>query len=298
MEIKNVTVAGAGVMGSQISWQTSFNGFRVTVYDPFEKGLETGKQLHQTYAETFVQQGRGTQEEVNAALKRISYTTNMKEAFLNADLVSESVPEDIKIKKEFWRDVSRIVREDTILTSNTSSLVPSDLVDVIKDPSRFVSMHFFSVVWEKPLGEVMPHKGTSQKTFNEVVDFVGEIGLSPIPIKVEYPGYVINALLIPWLFAALKLHFLDVADFKLVDKVWMTQNMDPVVLGPFAQADAMGLNVVYHVTKNAGELDTEMAIVAKGLKEQYLDKGKTGVNSGEGFYKYPNPEYKSPSFLG
>ncbi len=297
MEIKNVTVAGAGVMGSQISWQTAFNGFDVTVYDPFEKGLEAGKGLHQTYAKAFVEEGRGTQEQVQAALKRISYSTNMENAFANADLVSESVPEDIKIKKEFWHDVSRIVRDDTILTTNTSSLLPSDLVDVIKDPSRYLAMHFFSIVWEKPLGEVMPHKGTDPKIFDIVVDHVGKMGLVQIPIKVEYPGYIINALLIPWLFAAFKLHFLGVADFKLVDKVWMTQNMNPEVAGPFGQADAMGLNVVYHVIKNAGETDPELAIVAKELKEQYLDQGKTGVNAGEGFYKYPNPAYIDPSFL-
>ncbi|MBP6057162.1 MAG: hypothetical protein KA524_01835 [Nitrosomonas sp.] len=297
MKIKNVTIAGAGVMGSQISWQTAFNGFTVKVYDPFEKGLENGKQLHQNYAKKFVEEGRGTQEEVNAALGRIAYTTNIEEAFANADLISESVPEDVKIKKEFWHNVSRIAREDAILTSNSSSFVPSNWVDEIKGPDRFLAMHFFSIVWEKPLTEVMAHGGTNKESFNTVVDFVGKIGLSPVPINVEYPGYVINSLFIPWLFAALKLHFLDIVNYKMVDKVWMVQNMSKTVMGPFAQMDEAGLNVVYHVTKNAAATDPELAIVAEQLKEQYLDKGKTGVNSGEGFYKYPNPEFENPSFF-
>ncbi len=297
MKIKNVTIAGAGVMGSQISWQTAFNGFTVEVYDPFEKGLENGKQLHQNYAKIFVEEGRGTQEEVNATLGRIAYTTNIEEAFANADLISESVPEDVKIKKEFWHNVSRIAREDAILTSNSSSFVPSNWMDEIKGPDRFLAMHFFSIVWEKPLTEVMAHGGTNKESFNTVVDFVGKIGLSPVPINVEYPGYVINSLLIPWLFAALKLHFLGIVNYKMVDKVWMVQNMSKTVMGPFAQMDETGLNVVYHVTKNAEATDPELAIVAEQLKEQYLDKGKTGVNSGEGFYKYPNPEFKNPSFF-
>ncbi len=284
-------------MGSQIAWQTAFHGHHVTVYDPFEEALERSKSLHQEYAELFVEEGKGTQEEADAALERISYSSDMEAAFKDADLVCESIPEDLKIKKEFWGDVSEIVSEDTILTTNSSSLAPSDLVEVIKDPARFAAMHFFCVVWEKPLVEVMPHKTTSDATFDTIVDMVGKIGLSAIPLKVEHPGYVINSLIIPWVSAALKLHFFGVADYKMVDRVWMTHNMSPVVEGPFALVDTMGMNVVYHVIKNAAETDPDMATVAEKLKEQYLDKGKLGVSSGEGFYTYPNPEYLDENFL-
>jgi 3-hydroxyacyl-CoA dehydrogenase len=94
MEIRNVTIAGGGVLGSQIAWQTAFMGFNVTVYDAFEKGLENCRQLHKKYADLFLTSRGANQEQINQANLRLSYTTDLARAVKDADLISESIPED------------------------------------------------------------------------------------------------------------------------------------------------------------------------------------------------------------
>ena len=105
MNIKNVTIAGAGTLGSQIAWQTAFKGFNVTVYDAFDKGIERGKQFHQQYAKVFLKLRGASLEEIDETFARLSYTTNLAEAVKDADLISESVPEDLDIKKVFYVDI-------------------------------------------------------------------------------------------------------------------------------------------------------------------------------------------------
>ncbi len=119
----------------------------------------------------------------------------------------------------------------------------------------------------------------------------------PIPFKKEQTGYVTKSLLIPWRKAALKLHFKGVADYKLVDKVWMVPNGGSQGKGPFGFMNEFGLNVCYHIAEDEAATDPEMAEVARRLKKEYLDQGILGMAAGEGFYKYSNPEYKNPDFL-
>lgn len=296
-DIKNVTIAGAGVMGSQISWQCAISGFDVTVYDVFDAGLEQGKKQHQSYAQQFVDENRATKEEADAALARISYTTDLETAFANADLVNESVPEDPSIKHDFWAKASNTCKPEAILTSNTSSFTPSQLVDAVNKPERFLTLHFWSGVWNNKIGEVMGHPGTDPKAFDKVVEFADAIGMMPIPIKKEQPGYVTNSLLIPWCIAALKLHFLGVSDYKEVDKVWMAANGGAGRMGPFAHMDTFGINVCYHIAVQMSAMDPALEGIAETLKTEYIDKGKMGAISGEGFYTYPNPEYLEPDFV-
>jgi 3-hydroxybutyryl-CoA dehydrogenase len=101
MNIKKVMIAGGGTLGSQIAWQTAFNGFEVIVYDAFEKGLERSKAFHQQFADLFLNTRGASKEEVKAALSRLTYTTDIAEAAKDADRLSESVPEDPKIKSAF-----------------------------------------------------------------------------------------------------------------------------------------------------------------------------------------------------
>lgn len=284
-------------MGSQVSWQCSINGFDVMVYDVFEEGLKKGKATHKEYAERFVAEGRSSTEEAAQALKRIRYTSDLREAMAQADLVSESVPENMDIKMGFWEKASTLAPENAILTTNSSTMLPSQMASVVHRPERFLAMHFASFVWENLLCEVMGHPGTSPKSFERMMGFAKDINMIGVPIIREQPGYIINSLLVPWLLGGLKLYFSGISDFRTVDRVWMMMNNKQDTLGPFAQLDIYGLNVAYHVTHNFSESDPALGEIAKKLKVDYLDKGKTGKSSGEGFYSYPNPEFALPDFL-
>ena len=181
--MKNIMIAGAGVLGSQIAWQTAFHGFNVTVYDAFEKGLEGGKKFHQQYAELFKNQRGATDKEIEDTFARLSYTTDLAEAVKDCDLVSESIPEAKEIKKSFYNALAKVAPEKTIFTTNSSSMVPSDFVDETGRPSKFMALHFANGIWDENIGEVMAHPNTDPAVYDQVAEFAKAIGMVPIYIK-------------------------------------------------------------------------------------------------------------------
>lgn len=297
MIIKNVTIAGAGVLGSQIAWQTAFYGFNVTVYDVFEKGLESGKEFHKKFSELFETQRNATQKEIDATLSRLSYTTNLKEAVKDADLVSESVPENLEIKKSFYTDLAKFAPEKTIFTSNSSTMLPSMYAQETGRPEKFLALHFANPIWDANVGEVMMHAGTDKKYFDIVLEFAKNIGMVPIPIHKEQAGYVLNSLLVPLLTTSQHLYFTGVSDYESIDKTWMIST--GAKYGPFGIIDMIGMHTVYNIALMNGQKtnNKEMIDRAAKIKAEFIDKGKLGLTTGEGFYKYPNPKYQSLDFL-
>ena len=143
----------------------------------------------------------------------------------------------------------------------------------------------------------MKHPGTSDETFNSVLEFAKQIGTVALPIYKEQPGYIVNSLLVPLLSAALDLYVNEVADVETIDKTWMVATGAPV--GPFGILDVVGLTTAYNINKMAADKTQNPTKIkaAAMLKENYIDKNKLGVATGEGFYKYPNPAYWEKNFL-
>ncbi len=297
MKIKNVTIAGGGTLGSQIAWQTAFKGFNVTVYDAFEKGIEASKAFHKSFAELFHTTRGASMEEIELTTNRLRYTTNLADAFNDADLISESVPENLEIKQNFYIEAGKVAPEKTIFTTNSSTMIPSEIVDAVDRPNKFLALHFANGIWDANVGEVMGHPGTDPKVFDEVVEFARAIGMVPIPIHKEQNGYILNSLLIPLLSAASGLLINGVSDHESIDRTWMISS--DVKAGPFGVLDMIGLETYYNVEKLWGEKlgDEARLATAKFIKDNYIDKGKLGIKSGEGFYKYPNPSYGDSDFL-
>jgi 3-hydroxybutyryl-CoA dehydrogenase len=293
----NITTAGAGTMGSQVAWQMAFHGKRVTVYDAIPSGLDRGRGFHQEYATLFIEERGATREQIDATFRRLSYTTDLATAVRDADLVSESVPEAIGIKEQFWRAASEHAPAHAVFTTNTSTLAPSALVDFVDRPSQFLALHFAIGVWDSNIGEVMGHPGTDPAVFDRVLTLASEIGLVPIPIRKEQNGYIINSLLVPWCTAALDLLVRDVTDVESVDRTWMiTMQSD---IGPFGMMDRMGLGVVHHVAELLGQSAPDHPAVesARYIDEHFLQHGHVGVASGRGFYRYPTPAFAEPGFI-
>jgi 3-hydroxyacyl-CoA dehydrogenase len=297
MSFTKITTAGAGTMGSQVAWQMAFHGKQVTVYDAIPEGLQKGKQLHREYAKHFIGKRGATQIQIDDTFARLTYTTDLAEAVEDADLVSESVPESLAIKETFWREASSHAPARTVFTTNTSTLPPSALAGFVDRPEQFLALHFAIGVWDSNIGEVMGHPGTDQAAFERVLEFAGEIGLVPIPIRKEQSGYIINSLLVPWCTAALELLVRGVSDVQSIDRTWMITLQSP--MGPFGMIDRMGLGVVYHVAKLIGETtpNTQALESADYLDEHFIQKGLLGAASGEGFYRYPNPAFEQPDFI-
>ncbi len=297
MEIGNVTIAGGGTLGSQIAWQTAFHGFKVTVYDAFDKGLEGSKSFHKQFAELFLKTRGATQTEIDQTFSRLSYTTDLKEAVKDADLVSESVPENIEIKKDFYSKLANVAPDKTIFTTNTSTTLPSEYAKETGRPARFLALHFANGIWDANVGEVMGHPDTDPVIFDLVVEFARDIGMVPIPIHKEQNGYVLNSLLVPLLSAAADLLVNGVSDVESIDKTWMIST--GTKMGPFGSMDIIGMQTMYNIDILWGEKlgDQSMLDRAAYIKKNYIDKRKMGLSTGEGFYKYPNPTYQNDDFL-
>ena len=296
MEIKNVTVAGTGVLGSQIAFQTAFKGFEVSAYDINDEALEKAKERFNVLKKRYQEDKYGTKEEVDSAYNRISLHTDLAKAVENADLVIEAVPELLEIKQEFYKELSEVAREETIFASNSSTMVPSQIVEFTGRPEKYLHLHFANEIWKLNIAEIMKHEDTSAEVFEEVVEFAKAIGMVPIPLHKEQAGYVLNTLLVPHIKASIQLVVDGVADAKIVDKTWMISTGAP--FGPFAFLDIIGPNTPYNLFKAWGDEGDELsAKVAGWIKSEYLDKGKMGKANGKGVYTYPNPEFQDEKFL-
>ncbi|SDG18027.1 3-hydroxyacyl-CoA dehydrogenase [Epilithonimonas hungarica] len=294
--MKKVVVAGSGVLGSQIAFQTAFHHHQVVVYDLKDEFLEKGKEKIRLLFDDYKRDLNATQEQLDAAFTMISYSSVLREAVQDADIVIEAIPENIQIKKDFYIELGALAPDKTIFCTNSSTLLPSQFAAETARPEKFLALHFLNGVWKNTIVEVMRHQGTAPAVFEEIVAFSKSIGLTPLQLRKEQPGYITNSLSVPWVAAALRLWADDVADFQTIDKTWnIGMNTK---FPPFAFIDAVGLNTAYNIMKNLSEQQND-SILEKGanrLKEDYIEKGKLGVSTGEGFYKYPNPAYLDEQF--
>lgn len=297
LDIKKVLIVGTGTLGSQIGFQCAIHGFATTMYNPRETSLEACKKVHQQLGETIKADLGKSDSEIAVAHGNLSYTTDLVEAARDCDLVSESVPENLEIKRQVFHDLNEICPAHTIFTTDSSTLLPSEIADATGRAERFLALHFANQIWVRNICEVMKHPETDLEVFERVVTFAKEIGMVPILLEKESRGYVLNALLVPLLRAAQSLVVNGIASPMDVDRTWEISTQAP--MGPFAILDMIGLETVYnvclHLAKATG--DEQMQHIADYLKEHYVDKGKLGVKTGEGFYKYPDPAYAQPSFL-
>lgn len=280
--IAAVTVLGTGVLGSQIAYQTAYSGLDVVAYNINEKALTAAKKRFTRLAATYKGQIKGAAEgKADAALKRITLQTDLGRAVAEADLVIEAIPENVELKRDIYRKIGHLAPQKTIFATNTSTLLPSDLMESTGRPERFLALHFANQIWIHNTAEVMGTSKTDPDVYRTIVAFASEIGMEPIELKKEHPRYVLNSLLTSWLDDALGLLVDGVAEPETVDKTWRIATGAP--LGPFQILDMVGLNTVYNIDAAGNE---EQRRLARFLKENYIDKGKLGADSGEGFYSY------------
>jgi 3-hydroxyacyl-CoA dehydrogenase len=283
IQIATVTVLGTGVLGSQIAYQIAYSGFDVVAYDINDEALTAAKKRFARLAATYKEVKIGTDGKADAALQRITWQTDLGRAVANADLVIEAIPEKLELKRDTFRKIGHLAPAKTIFATNTSTLLPSDLMESTGRAERFLALHFSNPVWIHNLAEVMGTSKTDQGVYRTIVDFASGIGMVPIELKREHPRYVLNSFLAPFLDDALGLLVNGVADPETVDKTWRIGTGAP--LGPFQILDLVGLNTVYNINAAGNERQRRLA---RFLKENYIDKGKLGMDSGRGFYSYPS----------
>ncbi|HIC8806943.1 TPA: 3-hydroxyacyl-CoA dehydrogenase [Elizabethkingia anophelis] len=297
MNFKNITVAGSGVLGYQIAFQTAFHGFHVTVYDINDEVLEKAKTKFSILSEAYKTDLGATPEQIDATFKNLKYTADLAEAVKDADLLIEAVPESPEIKIDFYEKLRSVAPEKTIFATNSSTMLPSQFAESTGRPEKFLALHFANEIWKHNTAEIMGHPGTDKNVFNDIVAFSKAIGMVALPLQKEQPGYIVNSLLVPLLSAATNLLVNEVADAETIDKTWMVATGAPT--GPFGILDIVGITTAYNINKMAADATNDPLKIktVEYLKTNFIDKNKLGVSTGEGFYTYPNPAYKKDDFL-
>lgn len=281
-DIKNVTVLGSGVLGSQIAYQTAYAGFTVTAWDINDDAVAAAKERFTGLARRYDAEVEGAKDgKSTAALERLTATSDLAAAVADADLIIEAVPESPEIKTSTWEQVGALAPEKTIFATNSSTLLPSSFKDATGRPNKFLALHYANQIWAQNTAEVMGTADTDPEVYKTVVEFAKEQGMVPIEVKKEQPGYVLNTLLVPLLNAAGYLYANGIADAETIDKTWRIGTGAP--RGPMEIFDIIGLTTAYNVSIMG---DEESQKFAKVLKEDFIDKGKLGIATGEGFYNY------------
>lgn len=292
-EVKKVCVVGAGTMGSRISLQCAIRGYEVTVYDVSEEVLQRAPARQKEIAERIVTMGVLSRDEVDAGLTHVTFTADPEEAAANADLLSESVFERVDLKREIHAQFDQLCPPHTIITTNTSSLLVSDIEDAVRRGDKFAAMHFHGI---GSLVDIMRGPRTSDETVAILKRFVRSVGEVPMVMKKEKGGYLYNSMLGGLLRAAWELVAGGYADPQDVDRAYMLVTRNAI--GPFGMMDGIGLNVIADAgsaTRSEGE---EMLPQETGeLLRPYIERGDLGMKTGKGFYTYPNPAYQQPDFL-
>ncbi|MDY4041229.1 MAG: 3-hydroxyacyl-CoA dehydrogenase [Collinsella sp.] len=311
MSLKNVTIAGGGVLGSQIAFQAAYSGFNVKVWLRSEASIERAQpkfdRLLQIYLDTleawktnpaaycrgFSDEKELSAEQINelkaraqAAHDSIELTTDYGVAGEDADLVIEAIAEDPEQKIAFYTELAKHLPEKTIIATNSSTMLPSTFAEHTGRPEKYLALHFANEIWSNNTAEVMGHEGTSKEAYDAVAQFAADIHMVPLLLHKEQPGYILNSMLVPFLNAAEALLAKGVADPETIDKTWMLGTGAPA--GPFRILDVVGLATALNVVlldPRAKDPESVQGKIAAILKEK-IDAGKTGVNAGEGFYKY------------
>jgi 3-hydroxybutyryl-CoA dehydrogenase len=283
MKINNVCILGAGTLGTRIALQAALSGFQVSVYDINAEAFVASKKVMAKILRSLTL--------TDEIIAKINFTTDPAEAVADADIISESVTEELPLKRQVWAQFSALAPTKTIFTTNTSYLLPSMLVDSVDRPALFCAFHFHDVFYSKVV-DIMPHPGTSEEVVTLLADFGRALKQVPVIVRKENPGYVFNYMLMAVIGAAGKLRTKEIASIEDIDKSWMVNFHMP--MGPFGILDSIGLDTAWHVTHNLEDVGSQ-AFAA--LLKTYIDAGKLGEKTGEGFYTYPAPAYKDPDFL-
>ncbi len=312
--MKKIVIAGGGVLGSQIAYQTAYCGFDVTIWLRSKESIGRTQpkldHLREVYAETIrkmaTAEGKNMQdwargiagqdafdektclENSEKAYAAIRLETDLQKAVADADLVIESMAENMEDKIAFYQKLAPLLPEKTIIVTNSSTLLPSKLAKYTGRPEKYLSLHFANSIWKNNTAEIMAQSKTDPRYFDEIMRFAEQIRMIPLPVRKEKSGYLLNSMLVPLLFAGMDLYVNGISDPQSIDKAWELGTGAPK--GPFRILDTVGLTTAHNIVKMYLKVPSFLAPYNfKGMDKmlrEYIAAGKLGMAAGEGFYKY------------
>ncbi len=287
-EIKRICVIGAGTMGSQVAQQCALHGFDVVLNDVSGDLLTKALAGNRAILSRRVDKGTMTRDEMEAALAAVSPVADLERAAGEAHFVIEAIHEDLEAKRALFARLDRICPPQTILVSNSSTMVISVIVEEIERKDRAANMHFFHPALVMKLVEVMKGRWTSDETAQVTCELARRIGKTPVLITREITSFIVNRILNRLRQEAMWLADNGYATPRDIDTAVKLGLNHP--MGPFELADFSGLDVVYNASlrryaESGEERDKPLPIL-----EDMVKAGHLGRKTGKGFYEYPKKE--------
>jgi len=282
MEIKNAIVVGAGTMGLGIAQFLAEKGTNVYLYRRSVEKLQNDFETIKSRINSRARKKQIDSAQVDTILGKINLASSIDDID-QVDLVIESIPERMDLKKALLDELSKKWTKDVIIATNTSSLSISELAKDIVGPERFIGVHFFSPVPMMPVVEVIPSLYTSQQVIEECLFFLKDKGKDPVLVK-ESPGFVVNRVCIPMINEACFLLMEGVTDAESIDKA--LTGGGGLVIGPLALGDFIGLDVVLDIMENYYHEFGSFKYLPCPLLRKMVRAGHLGRKTGRGFFKY------------
>lgn len=285
-----LSVIGAGTMGTGIAQVAATSGWEVIVSDTSDATLNKSSDSLVKVMNRLVEKAKIDQQTAGEILGRINFTSDHA-YFENSDLVIEAIIENLEIKRSVFEAVESIVREDSIIASNTSSLSLASIGSSLKDPSRFVGIHFFNPPPLMPLVEITPAVQTHQQTLNQAKAWIDSWGKVTVIAK-DTPGFIVNRVARPFYGESLRIYEEGVADFATID--WAMKTIGGFRMGPFELMDFIGNDVNYTVTETVFEsFFYDPRYKPSFTQKRMAEAGFLGRKTGRGYYDYTESAEKS-----
>ncbi|MCS6934680.1 MAG: 3-hydroxyacyl-CoA dehydrogenase NAD-binding domain-containing protein [Chitinophagales bacterium] len=282
--IQRIGIAGAGAMGQGIAQVFAQCGYEVILYDVNSTQLSKAKENIQSILQSAVSKGKMREDEMHAAMARISFVPNVDG--LKGDAIIEAIVEQLEPKRELFQLLAAQNAPDTLLVSNTSSIPITRIAKGIPHPGRIAGLHFFNPAPVMKLVEVIAAADTTPETINTLVALVRNIQKTPVVCK-DSPGFIVNRVARHYYVESLKLLEERVADHETIDALMESAGFK---LGPFKLMDLVGNDINFAVTSSLYEsFHYEPRFRPSRLQQQKVDAGHLGRKSGKGFYNYNSP---------
>jgi 3-hydroxybutyryl-CoA dehydrogenase len=277
-----VAIIGQGVMGRGLTWASASKGLSVICIEKDETDVEIAKGLLSVEMDIEIQRWGLTTSEKRAILSRTTFTTNLNDV-VNCDIVLESIPEDLEMKKNLFRQLDKITPRVVIFATNTSTLSITELANSTSRPENFVGLHFLNPVPKIPVVEIIRGLHTSDKTFNQVRQFATQLSKTSVEVY-EYPGFVTTRVILPMLNEAMMVVMEGVASATGVDTAMrLGYNLN---MGPLGLADNMGLDEVLNWMDELFREFGDMKYRPPAILKKLVRAGQLGKKTRKGFFLY------------
>lgn len=285
MKESAITVIGGGTMGREIAFVAAMSGFTTYLVDMEQRFLDNAREQLDKSTKRLVERDRMSQEAVDTGFQNLTFTTDRDAAVKDSSFVIEAIIEDLEIKQQLFAELDAIAGPDTILASNSSSIVSSKLAEGLKHPERVCNAHFFNPVLQMTLVEIVGGEHTAKETLDRALELSKAFGKTPVVVEKEIFGFIVNRIIFAIFGEALHLYeegYASIEDIDIAIKEGLGHPM-----GPFALMDLVGIDVNLGIQQLAAqETDDDLVQQVSPTLVELVEKGYLGRKTGQGFYNY------------